>query len=96
MYILETFGEYVREWWAEQVQPKPDVDESALTWPSMLSRWDDIETDFQHFFGIDFGSGVLSNRKWRWFRIRLVRLLSEDTAIARGLGLRKQPTLKKE
>nr|DAI33653.1 MAG TPA: hypothetical protein [Caudoviricetes sp.]DAP49547.1 MAG TPA: hypothetical protein [Caudoviricetes sp.]DAQ14499.1 MAG TPA: hypothetical protein [Caudoviricetes sp.] len=39
---------------------------------------------------------MLSDRRWRWFRIRLVRLLSEDTALARGLGLRKTPTLKKE
>lgn len=67
---------------------------SKLTWPSMLSRWDDIETDFQHFYQIDLADGVLSDRRWRWFRIRLIRLLGEDTAIARGLGLRKTPGLK--
>lgn len=70
------------------------MDMSKLTWPSMLSRWDDIETDFHHFYQVDLGGGVLADRRWRWFRIRLIRLLGEDTAIARGLGLRKTPSLK--
>ncbi|CQD04916.1 conserved hypothetical protein [Corynebacterium striatum] len=67
------------------------MDEEKLTWANLLSHWDEIETDFHHFFGVDFGSRILADRRWRWFTIRLVRLLSEDTAIARCLGLRDRP-----
>lgn len=84
----------MREWWAEKIDDGPAVDESKLTWASLLSHWDYIETDFHHFYGVDFDSGILADRRWRWFRIRLVRLLGEDTAIARGLGLRKIPNVK--
>ncbi|OFP16000.1 hypothetical protein HMPREF2998_00510 [Corynebacterium sp. HMSC065A05] len=94
MFILEQYGEYVREWWADKVQERPQVDATKLTWVNLLSHWDTVETDFHHFYSIDFGSGVLTNRRWRWFRIRLIRLLAEDTALARELGLRTTPSLK--
>lgn len=87
MFILETYGEYVREWWAEKVEVSR-VDESKLTWGAMLSRWDAVETDFQALYNIDLAGETLLDRTWRWFRIRLVRLLAEDTQLARDLGLR--------
>lgn len=77
----------MREWWAEKVADD-GVDRSLLTWSGLLENWDAVETDFHHFFGIDFGDGILTARRWRWFRIRLVRLLAEETALARALGVR--------
>lgn len=77
----------MREWWAEKI-PDVEVDQGRLTWAGLLENFDAVETDFHHFFNIDFDSGILAARRWRWFRIRLVRLLAEDTALARSLGLR--------
>ena len=77
----------MREWWAERVEAA-QVDHSKLTWGAMLSRWDAVETDFQAFYHIDLAGGILNDRTWRWFRIRLVRLLAEETQLARDLGLR--------
>lgn len=61
-----------------------------LTWPAMLSRWDDIETDFHHFYGVDLADPDLS-RPWGWFAKRTMRLLAEDTALARWVGVRDLP-----
>lgn len=77
----------MREWWAERVEV-PQVDASKLTWGAMLSNWDAVETDFHSFFNIDLAGEILHDRTWRWFRIRLVRLLAEETQLARDLGLR--------
>lgn len=60
-----------------------------LSWPSLLSRWDAIETDLHHFYGVDVGTGILRARSWRWFRIRVIRLLAEDSMLSRALGLHK-------
>ena len=82
-------------WWWEEESPTSDID---LSWGNILSKWESIETDFQHFFHIDLAGGTLRGRSWRWFRVRLMRLLSEDTALARQLGLldiKKKPDTEK-
>lgn len=80
-------GEILR-WWYEE--PTPDVGEVLdLSWPALLEKFDAIESDFHHFYHCDFESGVLHERSWRWFRVRVVRLLSEDSALARSMGLHK-------
>lgn len=74
-------------WWYEEDRPGRDLPD--LSWRSLLSRWDAIETDFHHFYGCDLGDGVLRRRSWRWFRIRVIRLLTEDSMLSRALGLRR-------
>lgn len=72
-------------WWFEEGQgPAEGVD---LSLGNLLSRWDAIETDFHHFYGCDFGDGVLARRTWRWFRVRMVRLLADDTQLARAVKM---------
>lgn len=61
-----------------------DID---LSHAGLLSHWDAIETDFHREYGIDLASGILKQRRWSWFLKRLVRLLSEETALARATGL---------
>lgn len=78
-------------WWWEEKATTSGID---LSWPNILSKWDAIETDFHHFYSTDLADGTLGRRTWRWFRIRLVRLLAEETSLARQLGLldiRKPP-----
>ena len=84
MQLHEDEGVWVRDWWAE---PFKQVDSEKLSWAGLLSEWDAIETDFQHFYNLDLEDGVLDRRTWRWFKIRVLRLLEEDTKLARVLGL---------
>lgn len=71
-------------WWWDDAPTTSGVD---LSWENILSYWEAIETDFHHFYNLDLADGTLGRRTWRWFRIRLVRLLAEDTSLARQLGL---------
>lgn len=70
-------GVVLREW-EERVE---GVSAMALTWDSLLTHWDYIETDFQSFYGLDLTQ--CRGRSFRWFRCRVVRLLGEDTALGR-------------
>lgn len=68
----------------EEVGPPVEL----FTWDSLLSRWDLIETDFHIHFGVDLEEpGLVESRTWRWFVVRVRRLLGEDSALARDLGL---------
>lgn len=71
-------------WWWEEKKPGGDLD---LSWANLLAHWRWIESDFHHFYGVDFEDGVLSDRTWRWFTLRLFRLLGEDSGLARALGI---------
>jgi hypothetical protein len=42
-----------------------------------------VEADFQDTHHIDLSSGILRERSWRWFLVRLYGLLSADSRIAR-------------
>ena len=73
--------------WYDPTAPRPKVDESKLTWDNILSNWDAIETDMHMLYGVDVADGILDRRSWRWFRVRVVRLLAEESMLARALGL---------
>ena len=72
-------GVVFREW-EEKVE---GVNPMALSWEAFLESWDLVETDFQAFYGVDLASSEYQDRSWRWLRVRLVRLLGEDTALGR-------------
>ena len=83
----ENIEDITLRWWYEEGDgpgERPD-----LSWPTMLSHWDAIETDFHIHYHCDLGDGILDHRSWRWFRIRLIRLLAEESHLARVLGLRE-------
>lgn len=64
--------------------PKGD---ELRTWAHMLKSWDVLEADFQWHYGIDLASGILKKRSFRWFTVRVVKLMSEDTGFRRELGI---------
>ena len=63
-------------------------------WDDVIEHFNDIETDFHEIYGVDFGDGVLEQRDWRWFKIRVEGLLIRDSRLALSLGLNnRQPSL---
>src|SRR5699024_6652046 len=79
-----TPGEPLRWWYEDAAGDVPD-----LSWPSLLTQWNAIESDFHHFYGCDLGEGILCRRSWRRCRVRVIRLLAEESMRARALGLHK-------
>lgn len=73
--LLETYGEYVRDDYEPEAFEDPD-EPKTVTWVDMLEHWDAIETDFQAFYHLDLTIEA-DRRNWRWFEIRVMRLLSE-------------------
>lgn len=48
----------------------------------MLGAWIAVELDFQDhkIYGIDLESGILRERSWRWFQVRIVGLITDPTS----------------
>lgn len=79
----------MRDWWAE-----PSDESTGIVWDDIWEHFAAIETDFHEIYGVDFGSGILNERDWRWLKIRVSGLLSRDSRLARALGLEnRQPSL---
>ena len=84
MSLLDEDGEPVtREWFAPT--DSAGSDGSGWTWTGILTHWNEIETDMHHFFGVDMEDPVVLGRSWRWFTIRVARLMAEDTALWRAI-----------
>jgi hypothetical protein len=45
-----------------------------------------IDADLHSEYGIDTGSGILDDRTWSWFRIRVLNLLTCESRIQRKLA----------
>ena len=83
MSLLDEDGEPItREWYAPTEASSTGL---GLTWPGVLSHWNAIETDMHHFYGADMENPEVLGRSWRWFTIRITRLIGEDTALWRAL-----------
>lgn len=52
------------------------------SWQEILHYWNAIEADFQDL-GIDFGSGILRERSWRWFTVRVTGLLTKPPVVTK-------------
>jgi hypothetical protein len=51
----------------------------------ILDRWALVEADLQDA-GVDVGNRtMMSNRSWRWLRVRIIGLCSADTRLSRAL-----------
>ena len=67
----------LRQWYDPEAEEGP----GAVSITSILEEWNAVETDMHHFYGVDVDSGILDHRSWRWFYIRLGRLLSEGESM---------------
>lgn len=48
----------------------------------MLGEWTKLEADFQQHYGIDLTDPTIRrHRSWRWFRVRLMGLLSIESRL---------------
>jgi len=42
-------------------------------------HWALIEADAQQHYGLDFSSGILDKRTWRWLSVRILQLLTDNS-----------------
>jgi hypothetical protein len=55
-----------------------------VTREQLLEQWPLVEADMHDVYGLDLSSpGLLRERSWRWFKVRLYGLLSADSRVAR-------------
>src|SRR4051794_33837540 len=69
----------IREWY--DPHPHSARGEDGHTWSSILEHWQLVEADLHERYGIDVESGILRARSWRWFRTRIVGLLSCESRL---------------
>lgn len=51
----------------------------------MRKHQDLIDADLHAEYGIDTASGILDDRTWKWFRVRVLGLLNCESRIQRKL-----------
>ena len=56
------------------------VQEGGKQWKEILGHWNHIEADLQEHYGIDVGTGILTQRSWRWLEVRIVGLLAIESS----------------
>jgi hypothetical protein len=55
-----------------------------VTWERLLQQWPLIEADLHETYGIDVEDDhLLQRRSWRWFRTRVIGLLSTESRLHR-------------
>lgn len=79
------YDKHVRDLYEESDEPDNPTD--AITWDKILDHWDAVEVDFHRYYGVDFGTGILWERRWKWFEKRTLNLIGYRGALARELGL---------
>lgn len=81
-------GEYdpvsgLYEWYEGGLQPTRRQGTAQVTREALLGQWPLVEADFQETYGLDLSGGLLGERSWRWFQVRLYGLLSADSRLSR-------------
>lgn len=79
----------MRVWFHDLSEAPKEKAETVFrsSWADILQEWMLIELDFQDL-GLDL-EGLLSQRSWRWFRIRLLRIMGDpNTRLHRALRRR--------
>lgn len=65
-------------------------DEDRASWADIFATWEAIEIDFATIFLRDLTPALLEEKSWRWFAVRLTRILGDpDTLASRMISLRK-------
>ncbi|AOE44293.1 tail assembly chaperone [Gordonia phage Eyre] len=74
-----------------QQQKASEMDEAErATWSDIFEQWDAIEIDFATILRIDLSPALLAAQSWRWFEVRLSRVLGDpDTLTSRLISIRK-------
>lgn len=72
----------------QHVEEKRDDERAA--WSDIFTSWEALEVDFASFFHLDLTPELLTAKSWRWFAVRLSRILGDpDTLTSRMISLRK-------
>lgn len=74
------------EWYEIPPADERGLRAHKLTYEEILSQWALIEADWHSEYGQELTPGLLGERSWRWFRVRLGGLLAADTRLARQLA----------
>jgi hypothetical protein len=64
-----------------------------------MQRWELLELDFQEVYGLDLVNGdsdLMRRRSWRWFRVRVLGLLSTESRLQRVLNPQSPPETGKQ
>ncbi|QHB37243.1 tail assembly chaperone [Gordonia phage Gudmit] len=73
-----------------QNQPDEKRDDERAAWADIFTSWEALEVDFASFFHLDLTPELLTEKSWRWFAVRLSRILGDpDTLTSRMISLRK-------
>ncbi|QGJ87567.1 tail assembly chaperone [Gordonia phage Faith5x5] len=65
-------------------------DEERASWSDIFATWEAVEVDFATIFLRDLTPALLEEMSWRWFAVRLSRILGDpDTLASRLISLRK-------
>ena len=75
----------LRDWYFPAADDDTE-DRPSITWSEILENWASLEADFHSEFDIDLESGVMRERTWRWFQVRMSALLNDPTSrLARSM-----------
>jgi hypothetical protein len=69
-------GQYNPDTGLSEYYEYPQGNRNGRTWREILTHWNAIEADFQDL-GIDLASGILRERSWRWFAVRVMGLINK-------------------
>ncbi|QFP96629.1 tail assembly chaperone [Gordonia phage Denise] len=65
-------------------------DDERASWSDIFATWEAIEIDFATIFICDLTPTLLAEQSWRWFAVRLSRILGDpDSLASRMISLRK-------
>ena len=65
-------------------------DDERASWSDIFATWEAIEIDFATIFICDLTPTLLEEKSWRWFAVRLSRILGDpDSLASRMISLRK-------
>jgi len=86
----------LRDWYFKD-RPADSDSVPSITWSEILENWVSLEADFHSEFHVDLESGVLKERTWRWFLVRMSALLNDPTSrLARSMTHIPAPELSPE
>lgn len=65
-------------------------DHERAEWLDIFAAWECLELDFAHILHLDLTPDLLADRPWRWFAVRLSRILGDrDTLASRFISAQK-------
>lgn len=76
-----------------QQQVEQDREHERASWSDIFAAWEAVEVDFAQIFHCDITPELLAARQWRWFAVRLTRVIGDpDSFSSRLISTRKADT----